>query len=67
LPKSKKPDLISTLGGGFWEAIRKYGGTMLIGIGLAQLVFGPYHLAAAFFIPGGLLIIIVQHYAHNQE
>lgn len=63
----KKPNLIEILGGTFWETIRKWGGAVLIGIGLGQLVFGPYRLTAAFFIPGGLLIIIVQHFAWKRE
>ncbi len=67
MPKQKKPDLIEILGATFWETIRKWGGTLLIAIGLSQLVFGPYRLAAAFFIPGGLLIIIVQHYVWRRE
>jgi sugar phosphate permease len=59
--------MITILGGSFWEAIRNYGGALLIGLGLAQLIFGPYRLTAAFFIPGGLLITIVQHYAWKRE
>jgi hypothetical protein len=58
---------IEVVGGMFWEAIRKWGGAMLVGIGLFQLVFGPYRLSAAFFIPGGLLIIAVQYFARRRE
>jgi hypothetical protein len=64
---ARKPDLVEVMGGSFWETIRKWGGSLLIGIGLVQLVFGPYHLAAAFFIPGGLLILIVQYFANRRR
>lgn len=67
VPENKKPDFIEVAGGAFWETIRKWGGALLIGIGLAQLVFGPYHLAAAFFIPGGLLVWIVQYFANRRR
>jgi hypothetical protein len=53
-------------GGALFEAIRKWGGAMLIGIGLSQLVLGS-HLVAVFFILGGLLILIVQYFAQPRR
>jgi hypothetical protein len=55
------------LGQAFWEALKKYGGPLLIGVGLAALVFGPERLVAVSFIPGGILIMLVQHYARKRE
>ena len=62
-----KSDLIEVMGRPFWEGARKWGGILLIGLGLAQLVFGPYRLTAAFFIPGGLLILMVQYLANRRR
>ncbi|MBI1952174.1 hypothetical protein HYS42_00425 [Candidatus Saccharibacteria bacterium] len=63
----KKPGLIDCLGEAFWKTIEKWGGALLIGIGLSQLAFGPYRLSAAFFIPGGLFIIAVQYFTLKRE
>jgi hypothetical protein len=67
MPDGKKPGSLKVLGATFWETLREWGWAMLIALGLFQLVFGPDRLAAAFFIPGGVFIFVVQRIAEKKK